>query len=190
MKLTNFSIFILCLLFVAVSACSIRPKASALHDLGYANGDNGITETVTQTDNTPPVTVESPKWLEDSRIRYRLLFSAPTQVRSYAMDRWIASPPELFEQLLKNSRRQWQTPLMIELTVFEQQFDTPTSAKVVMHFTVTTVPNEKSAHSSKKEFKLRRACATADANGAVNAFADLTRQAIEQIQAWLMLQPL
>lgn len=188
MKLNTLSFFILCLLFVAVSACSIRPKASALHDLGYAHGDNGVTETITQADSTPPITVESPKWLEDSRIHYRLLFSAPTQVRSYAMDRWIASPPELFEQLLKNSRCEWQTPLIIELTVFEQQFDTTTSARVVMHFTVTTTPNANNGHSRKQEFKLQRACATADANGAVNAFAELTRQAIEQIQSWLMLQ--
>jgi cholesterol transport system auxiliary component len=187
MKSRIFNILALTLIIIGVNACSIRPKASALHDLGYVYTINGASETTTQIDQKQsPVTVEAPKWLEDSGIHYRLMFSSPTQIRTYAMDRWVASPPELFEQLLNNSGKQWPKSLIINLHAFEQQFDAPEKAKALMQFTATTLPDEKSNHSIKREFTLQRPCPTADAKGAVTAFTELTRQASDKIQAWLI----
>ncbi|CAG7855968.1 hypothetical protein MCAMS1_00295 [biofilm metagenome] len=187
MKPLIIKLAVLILLIVGTNACSIRPKASALHDLGYSNAVDARSETITQSKETPsPITVESPKWLEDTRIHYRLLFSSPTQVRSYAIDRWIASPPELFEQLLNNSGKQWPRPLMVQLLTFEQQFETAEQAKVVMHFTASTIPDEKNGHTVKRDFKLHLPCPSADAKGAVTAFNELTRRATDQIQAWLL----
>jgi cholesterol transport system auxiliary component len=187
MKLLIIKLAVLILFFIGFSACSIRPKAPALHDLGYSYAIIAKPESTTQFKETPSsITVESPKWLEDSHIHYRLLFSSPTQVRSYAIDRWIASPPELFEQLLNNSGKQWPKPLMVQLLTFEQQFETPELAKVVMRFTATTIPDEKNNHTEKRDFKLQLPCPTADAKGAVTAFNELTRRAADQIQAWLM----
>jgi cholesterol transport system auxiliary component len=124
-------------LILAVSSCSILPKAqpSAVHDLGYLNS-NTPSEITTLTQQSP-ISVEAPKWLSDNRIRYRLLYADPTQVRFYSLDRWIAPPPELFEQLLNASGKQWAHPLSIRLDAFEQQFDSPGRAKVIIRFTAT-----------------------------------------------------
>jgi cholesterol transport system auxiliary component len=174
------------ILTLAVSSCSILPKTqpSAVHDLGYPDS-NAPTENVTLAQQAP-ITVETPKWLSDNRIRYRLLYATPTQVRFYSLDRWIAPPPELFGQLLTASGKQWPNPIIIRLDVFEQQFESPTKAKVIMHFTATTTPAENKQKLSTRNFLLQLPCLTADAKGAVNGFSNLTRRAVDNIQAWLM----
>ncbi len=187
MKLPASTLIVLALLaligLTGVSGCSIRPQASALHDLGYPYANTQPESTVTQ--KQAPITVEAPKWLEDNRIHYRLLYATPTQVRFYAMDRWIAPPSELFEQLLNNNGKLWPAPAMIQLQAFEQQFEAPNKAKVVLYFTAVSIPDEKQEQSIKREFKLQLPCPTPDAKGAVLAFTDLTRQAADRIQAWL-----
>ncbi len=186
MKLQAITLIALVLLVITgVSGCSIRPKASAMHDLGYPYTNTQPENIVTQ--KQVPITVEAPKWLEDNRIHYRLLFATPTQVRFYAMDRWIAPPSELFEQLLNNEGKVWPAPVMIQLQAFEQQFETPQKAKVILFFTAVSIPDEKQEQHIKREFKLQLPCPTPDAKGAVVAFSNLTRQAADRIQAWLTM---
>jgi cholesterol transport system auxiliary component len=175
------------LLILAVSSCSILPKPplSAVHDLGFP--DSNTPSKNTALSQQPPITVEVPNWLADNRIRYRLLFATPSQVRFYSLDRWIAPPSELFEQLLNNSGKQWPNSVTtIQLQVFEQRFDAPGHAKVIMHFTATHTPTNNKQKLSKRDFYLQQPCPTPDAKGAVSAFALLTRQAVDKIQAWLM----
>jgi cholesterol transport system auxiliary component len=154
-----------------------------VHDFGYPI-------TISPAENTPLnqplISVEAPKWFSDNRIRYRLLYATPTQVRFYALDRWIAPPPELFQQLLIASGKHWPVPFDIQLDVFEQQFEVADRAKVVMHFTVTTVPSGDKQKPSKREFHLQQPCPTADAKGAVTGFTTLTKQAVDKVQAWLI----
>jgi cholesterol transport system auxiliary component len=173
-------------LILTVSSCSILPQTqpSAVHDFGYPDS-NTPSENTTLAQQSP-ITVEAPKWLSDNRIRYRLLYAIPTQVRFYSLDRWIAPPPELFEQLLTASGKQWLKPLIIRLAIFEQQFESPDKAKVIMHFTVTTIPSDNQQKGVRQDFHLERPCPTPDAKGAVTGFTYLTRQAVGKIQAWLM----
>lgn len=174
------------LLFLLVASCSILPKTkpSAVHDFGlpYFSPSSEITE----LSQHPLITVEAPKWLVDNRIHYRLLYNNPTEVRFYALDRWIAPPPELFEQLLNSRSQHWKLPTILRLHVFEQQFVSSSQAKVLMHFSVTTVPDNKNQKSIKQDFHLEAPCPTPDANGAVNGFTALTKQAGDKIVAWSM----
>lgn len=169
-------------LFVIISACSILPKASAVHDFGNlqvnasVDPDNSI--------QTTQITVDAPKWINDNRLHYRLLYANPTQVRSYALDRWIAPPPELLEQLLNNSGKHWPVSVKINLQVFEQQFITTDKAKVVIHFSAVTIPDD-NHQTVRRNFSLELPCPTADANGAVTGFNSLTRQVVDKIQSWL-----
>ena len=181
MKLRMLGIFVLFAL-LTISACSILPKPSAVHDLGYPYSQLP-TETAALLQESP-VTVVAPKWLADNRIRYRLLYATPTQVRFYALDRWIAPPHELFEQLLNNSAKQWPMPVNIKLHIFEQQFESAQQAKVVMHFTATTVPNDNKQPAGIHEFHLQLPCPTTDAKGAVTSFNVLTKQAVDKVQTW------
>lgn len=161
------------------AGCSVTEKKPAFHDFG-ASMSTAIHQ------DKALVSVNAPTWLWDNRIRYRLLFSAPTQVRFYGLDRWIASPPELLEQLLTSSDKAQDYILIIRLHDFEQQFDEPDRARVVLRFSVEAYSVNNKQKIASREFYLQQPTKTPDAAGAINGFTDLTKQATEYIQAWLM----
>ena len=161
------------------TGCSVSKKHPAVHDFGLPVPVLNI------KNNEPAITVDAPTWLWDNRLRYRLLYASPTQVGFYALDLWIASPPELFEQLLIASGKTQNHPLIIRLTDFEQQFDAPDKAKVVLRFVVEAYTNDDKKKIHTQTFYLEQPTPTADAAGAVNGFAMLTRQAADKIQVWL-----
>jgi len=172
------------LFFVQLSgtSCSISAKQSALHDFG---SPVSILADKSTRGNKPAITVDAPTWLWDDRIRYRLLYASPTRVGFYTLDHWVAPPPELFEQLLISSGKIQNYSLVIWIHDFEQQFDTPDRARVMLRFSVEAYSggHDKKVHT--KEFYLEQLTATADALGAVRGFANLTRQAADKIQVWL-----
>jgi cholesterol transport system auxiliary component len=165
-----------------ITSCSISPKQPALHDFGLPVS---ISTYKSNRDNKPAITVDAPTWLWDNRIRYRLLYASPTRVGFYALDLWIASPPELFEQLLISRGKARNYSLIIWLQDFEQQFDTPDHARVVLRFSVEAYSNDNNKKVGTQGFYLERPTTTPNAAGAVNGFANLTRQAADRIQAWL-----
>ena len=178
MKLLLFALLVF-LTVVFNTGCSVSKKHPAIHDFGLPVPVSTI------KNNEPTITVDAPTWLWDNRLRYRLLYAAPTQVGFYALDLWIASPPELFEQLLIASGKTQNHPLIIRLTDFEQQFDAPDKAKVVLRFVVEAYANNDKKKIGPQAFYLEQPTPTPDAEGAVNGFAALTRQAANKIQVWL-----
>ena len=164
------------------TGCSISPKQTALHDFGLPVS---ISTYKIKQGNKPSITVNAPTWLWDNRIRYRLLYASPTRVGFYALDLWIASPPELFEQLLISSGKTQNYSLVIWLQDFEQQFDAPNRARVVLRFSVEAYSNDNNKKVGTQEFYLERPATTPNATGAVSGFANLTRQAVDNIQIWL-----
>jgi len=164
------------------TGCSITPKQPALHDFGLSVSNSAYQS---KRGNKPPITVNAATWLWDNRIRYRLLYSSPTRVGFYALDLWIASPPELFEQLLISSGKTRNYSLIIRLQEFEQQFDAPDRARVALRFSVEAYSNDNQRKIGTQEFYLERPTATPNAAGAVSGFAHLTRQAVDRIQVWL-----
>jgi cholesterol transport system auxiliary component len=131
------------------------------------------------------VSVGAPTWLWDNRIRYRLLYETPTQVRFYGLDMWIAPPPELFEQMLVSSIKTLNYSLNIQLLEFEQQFDASDRARVVLRFSVDAYSGDNKQKIGTQEFHLEQSTKTPDAAGAVSGFTDLTQQAVGRIQNWL-----
>lgn len=170
---------ILSLVFSLIS-CEITPKQPALHDFGLSPSTYGI-----KNEATPSIEIEAPKWVWDNRIRYRLLFKTPTKVNFYMLDKWIAPPPELFQQQLRLRGKFLYAPLVIEFLDFEQQFATPQQAKVIMHFTVTAFSSDKKQTLANKEFYFQHVSQTPDAKGAVEGFAILVNQAINEMDNWL-----
>ena len=188
MKTRMLALLPLGVLLLSTSSCIFLPSTpSAVHDFGYPY-TNVPSETTSSPQQQSPITVDAPKWLSDNRIRYRLLYSTPTQVRFYSLDRWIAAPSELFEQLLRNNGKQQTSPVTIQLQVFEQQFETLNKAKVVMHFTVTSTLDDKHPQPRTRDFNLQLPCPTPDAKGAVSGFTVLTKQAVEKTQTWVATQ--
>ncbi|MFI3156706.1 MAG: hypothetical protein QX199_11165 [Methylococcaceae bacterium] len=167
-----------CLAF-ASAGCSVSAKQPALHDFG-------LVMSTAAHQGKASINVNAPTWLWDNRIRYRLLYSSPSQVRFYGLDRWIASPPELFEQLLNFSAKAQGYALIIRLQDFEQQFDAPDRARVVLRFSAEVYAADNKQKPNTQEFYLQQSAKTPDAAGAISGFTDLARQAAERIQVWLM----
>jgi cholesterol transport system auxiliary component len=164
------------------TGCSISPKEPALHDFGLPGS---ISTYNIKRGNKPAIAVDAPTWLWDNRIHYRSLYASPTRVGFYALDLWIASPPELFEQLLISTLKTQNYSLIIWLQDFEQQFDAPDQARVVLRFSVEAYSGDNNKKAGMQEFYLERPTTTPDAAGAVSGFDNLTRQAAERIQVWL-----
>lgn len=169
------------LVFFSVG-CSVTAKQPALHDFGL------LASTATHQGKAS-VNVNAPTWLWDNRIRYRLLFASPSQVRFYGLDRWIASPPELFEQLLNFNGKAQDYALIIRLQDFEQQFDAPDRTRVMLRFSVEAYSADSNRKIATKEFYLQQPTKTPDAAGAISGFTDMAHQAVEKIQGWLVGLP-
>ena len=160
------------------AGCSVTGKQPALHDFG-------LPAPIAAAQGKASVTINAPTWLLDNRIRYRLLFAAPTQVRFYGLDRWIASPPELLEQLLVFNGKAQDYILIIRLQDFEQQFDAPDRARVVLRFSVEAYSSDNKQKIDTQEFYLQQPSKTPDAAGAISGFTDLAHQSVKKIQDWL-----
>lgn len=160
------------------AACSVTAKQPALHDFG-------LSAPAAMQQGRVAISVNAPTWLWDNRIRYRLLFSSPSQVRFYGLDRWIASPPELFEQFLTSSGIARDYALIVKLHDFEQQFDGPERARVVLGFSVEAYSAADKQKLGTREFHLQQPTKTADAAGAISGFTELVQQAAEGIRGWI-----
>lgn len=166
-------------IFIGIAGCSFHTQPPpALHDFG-------VQPTASNASPQTSIDVEAPEWLESTKIRYRLLYASPTQVRSYTLDRWIAPPAKLLEQELEASGSNLGYPIKVNLLDFEQQFDRPGHAKALMSFTVTAYTSNLKTRLGSKTFRLERVTATPDAEGAVNAFSELSRRAAGQVEGWL-----
>jgi cholesterol transport system auxiliary component len=164
------------------TGCSVSSRQPALHDFGLPVS---ISTDKSKQDNKPIISVDAPTWLWDNRIRYRPLYASPTRVGFYTLDLWVAPPPELFEQFLISSGKIRNYSLVIWLQDFEQQFDAPDRARIVLRFSVDAYSSDPDKKVNSQEFYLEQPTTTPDAAGAVSGFNKLTRQAIDRIQVWL-----
>jgi cholesterol transport system auxiliary component len=172
-------VFLSVLLVLLSGACAVKAKQPAVHDFGLP--------TLTQLGATENIHINAPEWLRDDRIRYRLMYSAPTEVKFYSLDRWVASPPELLEQqwLVSDKKR----GLVIQLLAFEQQFDTPDRARVVMEFKVDVYRADNKTLLATQGFHFERSSSSPDAAGAVLGLSGLTQQAAKKVQEWVQHLP-
>jgi cholesterol transport system auxiliary component len=173
---------LLLVMLLSSAGCSISAKQPVLHDFG---SPVSMPADKSAQVNKPAITVDAPTWLWDNRIRYRLLYASPTRVGFYTLDLWVAPPPELFEQLLIASGKIQNFSLVIWLNDFEQQFEAPDRARVILRFSVEAYSVNNSKRAFTQEFALQYPTTSPDAAGAVNGFAYLTRQAADKIQGWL-----
>ncbi len=170
------------LLFAA--GCALLPETPV-----YAVHDFGPPPLTTDTgDRMPPaqISVEAPEWLADTRIRYRLLYAAPTQVRFYSLDHWLAAPNELLEQQLSAVPALAPHAVEIDLESFEQQFKAPGKAEAVLQFRAVSAAGNGRTRPAEREFLLKEPCQTADARGAVSAFSVLAKRAAGELSGWLL----
>jgi len=174
----------LALLFLLAS-CGIlpeRPPSPALHDFGLT------------ARSAPPggeaapwssVAVSAPEWLQSENIRYRLLYAEPTRVRFYSQDRWIAPPPALLAQRLSQRDGNDGYGLKISLLAFEQVFDGPGQARLLVSFRASAYRQGFDVAISEKTFRFVRPTPSADAQGAVTAASGWVDEAEQSLDDWL-----
>ena len=169
-------------MMAALLACSVwpeRPEPPALHDFGVARpGDSGFPWSEAE--------VTAPEWLQDTRLRYRLLYSRPTEVRSYSRDRWVAPPAALLAQRLNDSHQIGSCRLRIELQSFEQIFAHPGDSRVTLVFQAMAYSNGKDKPVAERSFRFDLQAPSADAAGAVQSFPRLIERAISALRDWAM----
>lgn len=172
---------------LSLSACSLfsdRPSSPALHDFGSTEKFGGSQSGSSDANAWSTVSIEAPEWLQNENIRYRLLYADPTRVRFYAQDRWLASPSAMLAQRLSlaSGRHGWR--LKISLMEFEQVFDGPQSARVILVFRASAQRPAGEEIVGEKVISLTRPSPTADASGAVTASAILVDEAVNTLQTW------
>ncbi|MBS1214993.1 MAG: putative lipoprotein [Proteobacteria bacterium] len=116
------------------------------------------------------------------QIRYRFAFDDPTRVRYYSLDRWLAPPPSLLSQRLASGIAA-DGQLHVRLLDFEQIFDAPRTARVIMRFRASLKAD--GIGTTEQEFRLSHLCPTPDAKGAVTAFAVLVDDSVDKIRDWV-----
>lgn len=81
------------------------------------------------------VEVSAPAWLDQPAMRYRLAYADPRQVSTYTRSRWVAPPPRLLGQHL---RQTWRGPalgdcrLALGVDEWVHQFDGADRSRVVI----------------------------------------------------------
>lgn len=174
---------LIAILIILNSACSTTAKQVALHDFGVGEP---LIHASHQSTNKAEISIDSPAWLATECIHYRLLYASPTQLRCYNLDKWVAPPAELFKQQLLASGKFSNYRLMIQLLAFEQQFDNPKQARVILHFVVDIYALNSEHLIATQHFHLAQSTPSPDAIGAVTGFAHAQQQAIDKLQQWLI----
>jgi cholesterol transport system auxiliary component len=171
--------------YLLMAGCTLikePPPAPALHDLGpAARAESPVRWSVEAMD--------APEWLRNDRIRYRLLYADPTRVGFYTLDRWAAPPPDMLEQQLAMAGNGKEYRLRIRLQEFEQVFDRPGEARVVMGFRAEAREPGSLRAAGEREFRLSRASPGGNAAGAVRGFSALVDEAVARLRAWLAELP-
>jgi len=173
--MTSRPVLVAGLLGFLLGACSLfpeRPPRPAVHDFGPSPPGQGAA-----------VTVDAPEWLQDDRIRYRLLYDDPTQVRYYTLDRWVAPPALLLARRLESIDSHGMRP-HVQLLEFEQVFESAARAHALAVLRVSaTLPGSREVRS--ETVVLEQPTPTPDAAGAVSACAALAEQAVRRVGALL-----
>lgn len=118
------------------------------------------------------------------RIYYRLNFADPTQLHFYNLDRWLARPADLLSQYLAFEVKGTPKP-KITLLNFEQIFENPESAGVLVRLRVSAQSPHGDAARLEQEFLFQHACPSLDAKGAVSGFSALLPEIQRSVQNWI-----
>lgn len=127
--------------------------------------------------------------LEDTAMRYRLLYADPTRVMEYAQSRWVGVPGELLRRRLE-PQLFWppgspvsSCGMHLELQRFEQVFVSPAASAGAL--AVRAVLRQRGGKVvDERLFALEVPAATTDAAGGVAALAKAGDQLAQALNQW------
>ena len=199
MKKSRFSFLALLfsgVLLMAGCAMTSQPPAT-LYDLGPLSS---MPTERTLTPEIPPLVifrVQSPEWLNNSMMYYRLGHVNEQQTRFYTQSRWNMSPPKLFRERLRariaaaggelggeRSRDREQLRIIVHVEDFSQYFydDSNSEARISVRATLL----DRDGAVSQKVFFQAAPAKTPDAPGGAQALSVATDALITEMFYWIV----
>ncbi len=173
---------------ILLTGCSVLPAPSptvARHDFGPAPEFQAALPTSVRL-----VGVSAPGWIDTTAIHYRMLAKDPTRLRSYADNRWAASPRQLIASRLQRAGLGfYQTPsvrygLTVDVTDCEQVIAGPQLAHVDLRLVARVTRLEDGAVVARRVFADHDpAAATVD--GAVTGLSQAVDRQVRNLLTWL-----
>jgi cholesterol transport system auxiliary component len=192
----------------ALAGCATpdKPARATLYDFGpgatsLQSGETGATQP-----SLVLADVEASGALDGSAVLYRLGYADANQLRPYAHARWSAPPPQLVRQRLRQQlardravldvgessaqARNGAAPhvLRLDLEEFSHFFESQTRSWGLLRLRATLMDNTPAGEKllAQRSFVVRRPAPSADAAGGVNALAEATDAAADEIAQWLV----
>ncbi|WP_233828019.1 ABC-type transport auxiliary lipoprotein family protein [Paraburkholderia sp. ZP32-5] len=187
------------LLAFGVLAAGCAGTSAVVSDVRYDFGPPPQTAAASPLPAVKVLDVGAPSVLESDRLIYRLSYADAQQTAAYANSHWTMMPSQLLTQRLRNTLSAHGTVLTgsdgvaapvlrVELTQFEQVFDSQTESHGAITARATLTQNGKVV--SQHTFVVRAPARSADAAGGAQALAAASDDLIAQISAWLGSQAL
>jgi cholesterol transport system auxiliary component len=140
---------------------------------------------------------DGPTWMAGNALYYRLQYAQAQRLQSYATQRWVIPPTQLFDGRLREAvaargALTWfgdttVPALKIDMLEFEQVFDSATESRGVVRVRATVYHH---GMIGQQTFSAREPAPSADGAGGVKALADGTDKVIADMLAWLATLPL
>jgi cholesterol transport system auxiliary component len=178
----------------ALTAPSQEPPAS--YDLGPLPSHEPASPALPVTVLLPDIV--APSWLDSQGIAYRLAYDEPARVRSYAHSRWKAPPAALLSQRMRarfaaatergvvtgadGARASYM--IRVDLEDFCQTFSAPNASQVTVRARASVVNIRQRKLIAQRVFSVDRTAPSADARGAVTAFAEAGNVLVEELLQW------
>jgi cholesterol transport system auxiliary component len=181
---------------VLAAGCAGTP---VLSDIRYDFGPPSSAASAGSLSAVKVLDVTAPAVLESDRLMYRLSYTDAQQMASYANSHWTMMPSQLLTQRLRGALSSQGTVLTgsdgvaapvlrVDLTEFEQVFDSQTESHAAITARATLTQNGKVI--GQRTFVSRAPASSADAAGGARALATASDDLVAQIGAWLGTQAL
>ncbi|MQR00579.1 ABC transporter [Glaciimonas sp. GS1] len=183
------------IIFLAGCASKITPPTQ--YDFGP------LPSTAITTKVLPAISladVDSPAWLDNTMMMYRLAYANDLQPHPYATTRWSMTPGQLFSQRLKARIGQaggavvalsdgaLNIPLLrIDMDDFSQSFDSASHSVAQVSLRASLFNGRNLV--AQKTFSRQEPTPTADAEGGARAFAIANDAVITDVLDWLSSLP-
>lgn len=172
---------LLCTLSLSACMGAIKPDGQApdSYDFGPQRAQDKIASRL------PLDAIDGTGAIDTRRIRYRLNYRNPTQVLTYLNSRWSAPPAELLQsQLLYRSDVQPPCALRLQITAFEQIFDSASDSHGTVQLRATLLQQQSRLTLQQQWFDASAAAPTADAAGGVAALRLAANDSLRQAVSW------
>jgi len=187
------------LLAFGVLAAGCAGTSTVVSDNRYDFGPPPQTAAAARLPAVKVLEVGAPAVLESDRLIYRLSYADAQQTATYANSHWTMMPSQLLTQRLRGAFGAHGTVLTgadgvaapvlrVDLTEFEQVFDSQTESHGAVGARVTLTQNGKVV--GQQTFAARAPARSADAAGGAQALAAASDDLVAQIVAWLGSQAL